>query len=131
MGFIYSTTIACAQKWYPDKRGLVTGVIVSALGFGGVVFTPLVESIIKNFGNGIVGQGELISFRVLALIFIVVCSVGGWFIQNPPVDFAPAGFTPKKSASNSVVMTPSQALKTPQLYLLMFSLNARMNRADL
>ena len=122
MGFIYSTTIACAQKWYPDKRGLVTGVIVSALGFGGVVFTPLVESIIKNFGNGIAGQGELISFRVLAFIFIVVCSVGGWFIQNPPVDYAPAGWTPKKSASNSVVMTPSQALKTTQLYLLMFSL---------
>ena len=58
MGFIYSTTIACAQKWYPDKRGLITGVIVAALGFGGVVFTPLVEAIIRNYGNGIAGQGN-------------------------------------------------------------------------
>jgi OFA family oxalate/formate antiporter-like MFS transporter len=44
MGFSYSTTIACAQKWYPHRKGLVTGIIVSALGFGGVVFTPIVES---------------------------------------------------------------------------------------
>ena len=51
MGFTYSTTIACAQKWYPEKKGLVTGLIVSALGFGGVVFTPIVERLIKNFGE--------------------------------------------------------------------------------
>ncbi len=123
MGFIYSTTIACAQKWYPDKRGLISGVIVSALGFGGVVFTPIVESIIKTFGNGVAGKGELISFKILSLIFIVVCTVGGIFIKNPPADFIPEGWTPKKSASGVVQdLKPSQVLKTPQLYLLTFSL---------
>ncbi len=122
MGFTYSTTIACAQKWFPDKRGLITGIIVSALGFGGVIFTPIVEAIIKNLGHGVPGQGELISFRILSLIFIVVCTVGGWFIQNPPADFAPAGWTPKNTGSVSVALKPSQALKTPQMYLLTFSL---------
>lgn len=122
MGFTYSTTIACAQKWFPDKRGLITGIIVSALGFGGVVFTPIVESIIKNLGHGVPGQGELISFRILSLIFIVVCTVGGWFVQNPPADFVPAGWTPKTTGSASVALKPSQALKTPQMYLLTFSL---------
>lgn len=122
MGFTYSTTIACAQKWFPDKRGLITGLIVSALGFGGVVFTPIVEAIIKNFGNGVPGQGELMSFRVLSLIFIVVCTVGGWFVQNPPADYAPAGWTPKNAASGTVALMPSQALKTPQLYLITFSM---------
>ncbi len=122
MGFIYSTTIACAQKWYPDKRGLITGVIVSALGFGGVVFTPIVESIIKNFGNGIPGQGELASFRILALIFIVVCSVGGWFIKNPPANYAPEGWVNKNPAAAALAMKPSEVLKTPQFYLLTFSL---------
>lgn len=123
MGFIYSTTIACAQKWFPDKRGLITGVIVSALGFGGVVFTPVVESIIKTAGNGIAGKGELVSFKVLAMIFLVVCTVGGLFIKNPPAGFKPAGWVPKKSASGSnVEMTTSQVLRTPQLYLLTLSL---------
>ncbi|HZK27204.1 MAG TPA: OFA family MFS transporter [Thermoclostridium sp.] len=122
MGFIYSTTIACVQKWYPDKRGLITGVIVAALGFGGVVFTPLVETIIRKFGNGIPGQGELMSFKILSFIFVVVCTVGGWFIQNPPEGYAPAGWNPKNSASSSIALTPSQVLKTPQLYLLTFSM---------
>jgi OFA family oxalate/formate antiporter-like MFS transporter len=122
MGFIYSISIACVQKWYPDKRGLITGVIVSALGFGGVVFTPLVEWAIKTFGNGVPGQGELIAFRVLSLVFIVVCTVGGWFIKNPEAGFMPEGWTPKKTASGSVSMKTSQALRTPQLYLLTFSL---------
>lgn len=122
MGFIYSTTIACAQKWYPDKRGLITGVIVSALGFGGVVFTPLVELIIDRFGEGVAGQGELIAFRVLSLIFIVVCTVGGSFIKNPSADYIPAGWTPKNKAAGSLAMTTLQVLKTPQLYLLTFSM---------
>ena len=124
MGFIYTTTIACAQKWYPDKRGLISGVIVSALGFGGVVFTPVVESIIKTFGHGIVGQGELISFKILSLIFLIVCVVGGLFIKNPPSDFKPAGWTSNGaySGASTLNMMPSQAWKTPQLYLLTFSL---------
>jgi OFA family oxalate/formate antiporter-like MFS transporter len=123
MGFIYCTTIACAQKWYPDKRGFITGVIVAALGFGGVITTPLVEWIISNFGNGVAGRGELISFRILSLIFIVVCTVGGWFIHNPPADYLPAGWAPKDAAlAASINLKPSQALKTPQLYLLTLSL---------
>lgn len=122
MGFIYSITIACAQKWYPDKRGLITGLIVSALGFGGVVFTPLVEWTIHTFGKGVPAQGELIAFRVLALIFIVVCTVGGWFITNPPADYMPKGWTPKQTTSGTVAMTTLQVLKTPQLYLITFSL---------
>jgi OFA family oxalate/formate antiporter-like MFS transporter len=98
------------------------GIIVSALGFGGVVFTPLVEWIIKTYGNGIAGQGELISFKVLAGIFLVVCTIGGVFIVNPPAGYAPAGWTPKTSASGAktVDLTPSQALRKPQLYLLTF-----------
>lgn len=122
MGFTYSTTIACVQKWFPDKRGLVTGIIVSALGFGGVLFTPIVETIITTLGKGIPGQGELLSFRILALIFIVVCTIGGLMIKNPPEDFKPNGWTPKATDSNTEALKTSDALKTPQLYLLTFSL---------
>lgn len=46
MGTTYTTTIAVCQKWFPDKRGLITGIIVSALGFGGIVFTPVARMLI-------------------------------------------------------------------------------------
>jgi len=117
MGFTYTTTIACAQKWYPHKKGLVTGIIVSALGFGGVIFTPIVESVIAAFGGA--GVGEPKAFMVLSAVFLVVCTVSSLFLKNPPdgymmdkvVASAKAGI-PTKSA------TSSEMLKTPQFYLL-------------
>ena len=40
MGMTYTTIIACCQKWYRDRMGLATGIVVGSLGFGGVIFTP-------------------------------------------------------------------------------------------
>ncbi len=118
MGFTYSTTIACAQKWYPDKRGFITGLIVAALGFGGVLFTPIIELLIEKFGG--VGSGELETFRVLSVIFIIVCTLGGLFVKNPPKGYVPEGYTPPAagSAKASVDYKPMQVLKTPQFYII-------------
>ena len=122
MGFTYSTTIACAQKWFPDKRGFITGIIVAALGFGGVVFTPIIELLLKTFGGP--GVGELHTFRVLSLIFIIVCTIGGLFIQNPPKDYVPEGYIPPSADSSKLKIdyTPGQVLKMPQFYLLTASM---------
>lgn len=118
MGMTYSTTIACCQAWFPDKRGFITGIIVSALGFGGVVFTPLAEALIGVYGGEGPGIGELMTFRWLALIFLIVCTAGGLFVNNPPKGYAPEGWTPPASQSGAAQQdfTPVEALKTPQLY---------------
>ncbi|MDR2531641.1 MAG: OFA family MFS transporter [Oscillospiraceae bacterium] len=120
MGFTYSTTIACAQKWYPHKKGFVTGIIVASLGFGGVVLTPLIELLINKFGGA--GTGEFKTFMVLGIVFLVVCSAGSIFMKNPPANHiaasVPAG-TVIKGARN---YSPSEMLKTPQFYLVVFSL---------
>jgi OFA family oxalate/formate antiporter-like MFS transporter len=118
MGFTYSTTIACAQKWYPDKRGLITGIIVAALGFGGVLFTPIIEKTNKLFGG--VGVGELKTFMLLGFIFIIVCTLGGIFIKNPPSGYLPAGYVPPtpKAGQLHKDFTPGEVLKTPQFYMV-------------
>lgn len=117
MGFSYTTTIACAQKWYPHKKGFITGIIVSALGFGGVIFTPIVERLINLFGG--TGVGELDTFRALSLIFLVVCTVGSFFIKDAPEGYMTDGSgglsTSSKSTKN---LTSAEMLKTPQFYLL-------------
>ena len=119
MGFTYSTTIACAQKWFPHKKGLVTGVIVSALGFGGVVFTPIVEGLIVAFGG--TGLGEPKTFMVLSVIFLIVCTVGSIFLKNPSdVEVhitAPSASTPA-TVKTVKDYTSSEMLKTPQFYLI-------------
>jgi OFA family oxalate/formate antiporter-like MFS transporter len=119
MGFTYSTTIACAQKWYPEKKGLVTGLIVSALGFGGVVFTPIVERLIKNFGGQ--GVGELKTFAVLSGIFFVVCTLGGLVLKNPPEN---SEQSKKESAlaNDPNNMSPGQVLKDARFYLITISM---------
>jgi len=120
MGFAYTTTIACAQKWYPHKKGLITGVIVAALGFGGVIFTPLIEWLIYSFGG--FGVGELSTLAVLSAIFLVVCCVGSIFMVNPP-----EGYMADKIVANPAVttssrnFTPNEMLKTPQCYLIIFA----------
>ncbi len=118
MGFTYSTTIACAQKWFPDKRGFITGVIVSALGFGGVVFTPIVEMLIGKFGG--VGAGETKTFMVLSGIFIVVCTICGLFINNPPQGYLPEGYLPPegKSGTSRREYSPDMVLRMPQFYIM-------------
>ena len=121
MGFSNSTTIACAQKWYPHKKGLVTGIIVSALGFGGVVFAPIVEFAISTFGG--TGVGEPKAFMILSAIFLVVYSIGSLFIKDAPegclVNLVSSDSAAQKQAKN---ITTSEMLKTPQFYLLTITL---------
>ncbi|MDR2543717.1 MAG: OFA family MFS transporter [Treponema sp.] len=114
MGFTYSTTIACAQKWYPHKKGLVTGIIVASLGFGGVFFTPIVEVLIVVFGG--TGTGEPKTFMVLSAIFLTVCTVGSLFLKNPPDGYVTASLTTPAAQADSI--SPSQMLKTSQFYLV-------------
>ena len=120
MGFTYSTTIACAQKWFPHKKGFVTGIIVSALGFGGVIFTPIVEKLIVSFGGA--GIGEPKTFTVLSVIFLIVCSVGSLFLKNPPDGYMiqTASSTVTKTAAVKTVRdyTPTEMLKSPRFYLV-------------
>ncbi|MCL2838597.1 MAG: OFA family MFS transporter [Oscillospiraceae bacterium] len=139
MGFTYSTTIACVQKWYPHKKGLVTGIILSALGIGSVVFAPFIEWLVSVFhhraimnlgfvswpfdpANSFEYTGIPETFMVLAGIFLVICTLGSIFLKNPPdgymadVAVAARRFKPKRDD-----LTPRQMLKTPQFYLVTFS----------
>lgn len=119
MGFTYSTTIACAQKWYAERKGLVTGLIVSALGFGGVIFTPILERSISHFGG--VGVGEQPTFRVLSLLYIIVCTVGGMFMKNPPESTASLNVQNTASGNQLIQdLTPREVLRKKEFYIIAF-----------
>jgi len=116
MGMAYTTTIATCQRWFPDKRGLVTGIIVSALGFGGLVFTPVAEVLIKRNG----GNDVLSTFAIFGVLFVLVTILGSFFIKNPPEGFKPEGWTPPAPKDGIVTQnfTPLEVLKTPQFYMV-------------
>jgi len=116
MGFANTTTVACAQKWHPRRKGLVTGITVSAIGAGGVVFTPVVEKLIAAFGG--VGVGEPAAFRALAVVFLAVCSLGSWFLKSPPEGWGIAE-TPAQKAAQTRDRAPGEVLRDPRFYLVM------------
>lgn len=128
MGFTYSTTIACAQKWFPHKKGFVTGIIVSALGLGGVVFTPIIEMLIKTFGGRGTQTalgGEPKTFMVLSAIFLAVCTVGSLFMKNPPDGFLASSASSASSASATEKTardyTSLEMLKSSKFYFIVFT----------
>lgn len=116
MGMVYTTTISTCQKWFPDRRGMVTGIIVAALGFGGLVFTQAAEMLINQFG-------VLTTFAIIGCIFIVVTTIGSFFIENPPEGFKPHGWEPtnKKAGTAASDYTPAEVLRTPQFYLVVMA----------
>lgn len=120
MGFTYSTTIACAQNWYPEKKGLVTGLIVAALGFGGVVFTPIIEGLIAAFGGPQMGEQK--TFMVLSGVFLVVCTLGGLVLKNPPEGYGAAAKSAGNGAAAVESLSPMQVLRKPQFYLVCVSM---------
>jgi OFA family oxalate/formate antiporter-like MFS transporter len=114
IGLPYSNTISVCQRWFPDKKGLISGIVVSALGFGGLTFTPVCEKLIQSFG-------VLQTFEILGVIFLIICVTGSFFIKNPPEGYLPKGWTPPASTREGVTVqdfTTKEMLKTPQFYLL-------------
>ncbi|HOB21320.1 MAG TPA: OFA family MFS transporter [Bacillota bacterium] len=118
MGFTYSTTIACAQKWVPHKKGFVTGLIVAALGFGGVIFTRNIERLIAHFGGPEVG--ELPTFMVLSGLFLFVCTIGGLFLSNPPQEENKT--KAQRTDADDSSLSPSQVLRDYRFYLIAVSM---------
>jgi OFA family oxalate/formate antiporter-like MFS transporter len=119
MGFVYSTTIACVQRWYPHKKGMVTGIIVAAMGLGGVVFTPVVAGLISAFGGESVG--ELKTFMVLSAVFLVTCTVGSVFMKDPPEGYlagAGAAASGNKTAGAARNYSTKEMLKSARFYLI-------------
>ena len=110
VGCVYTTTVSVVQKWFPDRRGFATGMMVGAFGFSLVLFAPLTKMLLANWGV----PKTFIFFGVL---FIVICSVCSLFLANPE-----AKQQGSSSASTQKQYTTGEMLKTKEFYLLTFSM---------
>jgi OFA family oxalate/formate antiporter-like MFS transporter len=119
LGFSYIVPIAVLLKWFPDRRGLMTGVAVGGFGAGALVTAPIATRLIQSVG-------VLRTFAWLGIAFLIVSVVAGYFMQNPPEGWQPEGWTPTQKQlvqGSAKAFTLGEALKTWQwwaLWLLLF-----------
>ena len=112
-GFGYATPIPVMAKWFPDKRGLAVGLAVGGYGAGSAIFGPLSSKLL------IPTYGWRATFMILGGIFSVMTMIGAFLLKNPPVNFAPAGWTPQAAAQNATQdFTPLEVLQTSSFYFL-------------
>jgi len=82
LGFGYIVPLAVLLKWFPDRRGMITGVAVAGFGAGALVTAPVATHLIQSVG-------VLQTFAYLGVAYLVVVMAAGSFMQNPPAGHVP------------------------------------------
>jgi OFA family oxalate/formate antiporter-like MFS transporter len=120
LGLGYISPISTLVSWFPDRRGLATGLAVMGFGAGALVTGPL-----ANYLVGVVGVGT--TFHVLGVGYFVAMVAGASYLEKPPEGWTPRGMDPDEvvETDHGVVVgsdleqrTASEALRTPQFYLV-------------
>lgn len=109
VGCVYTTTVSVVQKWFPDKRGFATGMMVGAFGFSLVLFAPVTRLLLADWGVPA-------TFIFFGILFFVICSVCSLALSNPEVKAQGA------AASEQKQYKTSEMLKTKEFYLLTLSM---------
>lgn len=115
-GAAYNALIAGTQKWFPDKRGMVTGIIICTVGAPGLIMTPILNSCIDAYGFST-------SMMIVALIYFVICFGLGWMIDSPPDDYM-NNLIPNNTLDKETtrlmqkLFTTKETLHTKQYYLI-------------
>jgi OFA family oxalate/formate antiporter-like MFS transporter len=94
LGLGYIIPIATLVKWFPDKRGLITGLAVAGFGSGALVTAPVANSLISSVG---VGR----TFEILGCAYFVVVFLCAFPMQNPPAGYKPPGYQPTSGGATA------------------------------
>jgi OFA family oxalate/formate antiporter-like MFS transporter len=90
LGFGYIVPVAVLVKWFPDRRGLITGIAVGGFGAGALVTAPVARHLIDSVG-------VLPTFLYLGIAYLIITLAAGSFMQNPPDGWKPDGWSPSAS----------------------------------
>lgn len=121
LGLGYVSPVSTLIRWFPDRRGMATGMAIMGFGGGAMIAAPLSVALMNHFKNASsVGVAE--TFVVLGIAYFISMSIGALAIRVPPADWKPAGWTPPAVTKQKMVTSNhvhiDEALKTPQFYLI-------------
>jgi OFA family oxalate/formate antiporter-like MFS transporter len=114
MGMGYITPVATITKWFPDKRGLMTGVAVAGYGAGALIMSPFAARSIARYGIPA-------TFATLGVVYLVLVVAAAQFYRNPPQGWTVPGWQPTTSvarAASAYDYTVAEAMRTWQFWAL-------------
>jgi MFS family permease len=120
LGLGYISPVSTLIKWFPDKRGMATGMAIMGFGGGAMIGAPLAARLMAHFHTA-TDVGAASTFLVFAAIYFVFMCGGALAYRVPPDNFAPAGWTrPQGSAGTaaSASVALEHAHRTPQFWLI-------------
>ncbi len=125
IGLAYVVPIAVCVKWFPDKKGLITGLAVAGFGFGATIWVKMAGSWfggLLNTTNVFGLDGVQSVFVIYGIAFTVFVLLGSIVMVNPPEGYQPEGWTPPTSEDGDHVgaleFRARDMLRTPQFYML-------------
>lgn len=119
LGLGYISPVTTLIKWFPDRRGLATGMAIMGFGGGAMVGSPLADRLMKFFaGPDSVGVWQ--TFLALAAIYFILMMIGAFAYRVPPEGWSPPGWSSQgmAAAARQKSFSAAEACRTPQFWLL-------------
>ncbi|SFD33517.1 OFA family MFS transporter [Collimonas sp. OK412] len=121
LGLGYISPVSTLIKWFPDRRGMATGMAIMGFGGGALIGSPLADKLMKHFASD-VSVGVWQTFVVMALIYFVFMMAGAFGYRIPPSGWKPAGWTPPATNGNAMItqhhVHVSKVWGIPQFWLV-------------
>jgi MFS family permease len=108
-------------SWFPDRRGMSTGMAIMGFGGGALIASPFSDFLMKHFASA-TSTGVVQTWVVLGIVYMVFMMGGAFGYRLPPDGWKPAGWVPPPEKAKVLItqhnVTPADAIKTPQFWLL-------------
>jgi MFS family permease len=120
LGLGYISPVSTLIKWFPDRRGMATGLAIMGFGGGAMIGAPLADKLMKHFATP-TSVGVASALVLLAAIYFVFMMAGAFGYRVPPANWRPAGWSPdltKKVLVTRGDVALNTATRTPQFWLV-------------
>jgi MFS family permease len=121
LGLGYISPVSTLIKWFPDRRGMATGLAIMGFGGGAMIGSPLADRLMRHFASAD-SVGVAPTLVVMALLYLVAMLLGAFGYRVPPTGWRPAGYVPPPASASALKTTRhvnvDRVFGIPQFWLL-------------
>jgi MFS family permease len=121
LGLGYISPVSTLIKWFPDRRGMATGMAIMGFGGGAMIGSPLADILMRHYATA-TSVGVVETYVTMAVIYFIFMTLGAFGYRIPATGWKPEGWTPPAAKETGMITTRhvhvSEAHKTPQFWLI-------------